>query len=123
MPRSRPARTTRFRRSSGDEAEPEGDRMSGHDVVVAGTGVVGMSIALAAAEAGLNVGLAGPGHDADGAASRAAGAMLGVLGEHTAAERDLADLRFRHESAARWPGWLDTIAEHSGRRVPTGDAT
>jgi glycine oxidase len=97
--------------------------MSGHDVVVVGTGVVGMSIALAAAEAGLTVGLVGPGYDTEGAASRAAGAMLGVLGEHTAAERDLTDLRFRHESAARWPSWLDVIAEHAGSRVPTGDST
>jgi glycine/D-amino acid oxidase-like deaminating enzyme len=105
------------------EQIPEESVMSGHDVVVVGTGVVGMSIALAAAEAGLNVGLVGPGYDTDGAASRAAGAMLGVLGEHTATERNLADLRFRHESAARWPRWLDSIAEHTGTRVPTGDAT
>jgi hypothetical protein len=100
--------------------------VSGPDVAIAGTGVLGMVIALAAADAGLQVALVWPGYDTCGAASPAAGAMLGVLGEHTAAEQGpqgRADLAFRHESALRWPQWVDEIAEHSGATVPVHHGT
>jgi glycine oxidase len=102
------------------------NRVSGSDVAIAGTGVLGMAIALAAADAGLQVALVGPGYDTPGAASPAAGAMLGVLGEHTAADegpQGQADLVFRHESALRWPQWVDEIAEHSGVTVPVHHGT
>lgn len=97
--------------------------MRGHDVVVVGTGVLGMSIAGSAADAGLRVALVGPGYDTPGAASPASGAMLGVLGEHTIAEDDPADLVFRHKSALLWPSWLEVIEEHAGARVPVGHGT
>ncbi len=95
-------------------------RMRGHEVVVVGTGVLGMAIAVAAADAGLRVALVGPGYSTPGAASPAAGAMLGVLGEHTRADQDMTDLMFRHESALLWPGWLDAIDDHTGIGVPFG---
>ncbi len=97
--------------------------MHGHEVVVVGTGVLGMAIAVAAADAGLRVALVGPGYGTRGAASPAAGAMLGVLGEHTIGEQDMVDLVFRHESALLWPGWIEAIAEHAGTRVRIGQGT
>lgn len=96
------------------------------DVVVVGTGVLGMAIAVAVADAGLEVALVGPGHPVCGAASSAAGAMLGVLGEHTAAEKGSqgrADLFFRHESALLWPHWVAGIAERGGAQVPLNEGT
>jgi glycine oxidase len=90
------------------------------DVIVVGTGVVGMATALVLGSADLRVSLVGPGLDPP-AASLAAGAMLGVLGEHTAADENpdgLADLVFRDASARLWPALLDQIAEHCGISVP-----
>src|SRR5581483_311482 len=98
-------------------------RVGSVDVVVVGTGVVGMAIALSAADAGLKVGLVGPGYAVPGAASQAAGAMLGVLGEHTAGQSSTADLWFRHQSALRWPGWLGTLIERAGMRVALRQGT
>ncbi|MBW8794657.1 MAG: FAD-dependent oxidoreductase [Streptomyces sp.] len=83
------------------------------DVVVVGGGVLGMAVALGAADAGLRVTLVSPGCRTEGAASAAAGAMLGVLGEHTAEDTDPADLEFRFASAEMWPGWLAGLAEHT----------
>lgn len=93
-----------------------GDCVADVDVVVVGAGVLGRSIAyaLACAEPALRIVLSGqhgPG------ASQAAGAMLGVLGEVTA-----AGLRTRHgklrlgmavEAAARWPAWREGIRERA----------
>ncbi|MGB9281108.1 MAG: FAD-dependent oxidoreductase [Pseudonocardiaceae bacterium] len=97
--------------------------MRGHEVVVVGTGVLGMAIAVAAADAGLRVALVGPGYNAGGAASAAAGAMLGVVGEYTVADQDMTDLVFRHQSARLWPDWIEAITEHTGMRVPLGHGT
>ncbi|MGA5821357.1 NAD(P)/FAD-dependent oxidoreductase [Kitasatospora sp. NPDC094028] len=91
------------------------------DVVVVGDGVVGRSLALALAQAepSLRVGLSGRG---GAGASRAAGAMLGVLGEVTA-----TTLRTRHgrlrldlavEAARRWPAWRDRVRALAGRQAP-----
>ncbi|MGA5196554.1 NAD(P)/FAD-dependent oxidoreductase [Streptomyces exfoliatus] len=91
------------------------------DVLVVGAGVLGRSIAyaLACAEPQLRIvvsGRRGPG------ASRAAGAMLGVLGEVTA-----AGLRTRHgglrlamavEAAARWPAWREGLRARAGGSAP-----
>ncbi|TWF71416.1 glycine/D-amino acid oxidase-like deaminating enzyme [Kitasatospora viridis] len=94
------------------------------DVLVLGDGVLGRSIAfaLAGADPGLRVALAG--RRAAGA-SAAAGAMLGVLGEVTA-----AGLRTRHgrlrlglavEAARRWPAWRERVRERAGARAPLRD--
>lgn len=85
-----------------------------------GTGIIGMAAALALGDAGLRVTLIGPGLR-PGAASQAAGAMLGVLGEHTAADGNpdgMSDLAFRDTSARQWPALTDRIAEHSDVTVP-----
>ncbi|MFF0749374.1 NAD(P)/FAD-dependent oxidoreductase [Streptomyces sp. NPDC004267] len=87
------------------------------DVLVVGAGVLGRSVAYAVASAapGTRVvlsGRRGPG------ASRAAGAMLGVLGEVTA-----AGVRTRHgalrldmavQAAAHWPAWRAAVRERAG---------
>ncbi|MEV7612015.1 FAD-dependent oxidoreductase [Streptomyces sp. NPDC089799] len=92
------------------------------DVVVVGAGVVGRSLAyaLARVEPGLRVvlsGRRGPG------ASQAAGAMLGVLGEVTAAglrtRHGALRLRMAVEAAARWPSWREGVREQAGE--PPGD--
>ncbi|MER5730245.1 FAD-dependent oxidoreductase [Streptomyces sp. NPDC002138] len=94
------------------------------DVLVVGDGVLGRSIAfaLAAAEPRLRVVVAG--RRAAGA-SRAAGAMLGVLGEVTA-----ASVRSRHgrlrlamavDAARRWPAWRAAVRETAGSAAPAQD--
>ncbi|MFF2144529.1 NAD(P)/FAD-dependent oxidoreductase [Kitasatospora sp. NPDC058190] len=94
------------------------------DVLVVGDGVLGRSIAFALATADPGVRVALSGRRAAGA-SRAAGAMLGVLGEVTA-----AGLRTRHgrlrlglavEAAQRWPGWRAEVRERAGGRAPARD--
>lgn len=97
--------------------------MCGHEVVVVGSGVLGMAIAVAAADAGLRVALVGPGYGTRGAASPAAAAMLGVVGEHTLADQDRTDLVFRHESALLWPGRIEAITAHTGIGVPFSQGT
>ncbi|MEU4746558.1 FAD-dependent oxidoreductase, partial [Actinosynnema sp. NPDC023658] len=94
------------------------------DVMVVGDGVLGRSIAYALASEGTGVrvalcGLAGP------AASTAAGAMLGVLGEVTDASltRPHGDLRLRMavEAAERWPSWRAGVRERAAAAAPAED--
>ncbi len=90
------------------------------DVIVIGTGVLGMAIALHAADQGLSTTLVGPGPYTDEAASPAAGAMLGVLGEHVASAPrplDRAELQFRHDASQRWPGFAARLTEATGALV------
>ncbi|WP_406115549.1 NAD(P)/FAD-dependent oxidoreductase [Kitasatospora purpeofusca] len=98
-------------------------RPVGVDVLVIGAGVLGRSIAfaLASAEPGLRVALAGR---RGAGASEAAGAMLGVLGEVT--ESGLhsrhGELRVRMavEAAVRWPTWRALVHQHGERRAGGG---
>ena len=87
--------------------------MRGVEVLV----VLGIAVALGAVDAGAGGGLVNHGQAVPGAASPAAEAMLGVLGEHSADRSSSAALWFRHGSALRWPGWLDALAERAGPRV------
>ncbi|MGG2459765.1 NAD(P)/FAD-dependent oxidoreductase [Streptomyces sp. RGM 3693] len=93
------------------------------DVLVVGAGVLGRSIAfaLASAEPGIRVVLSG--RQAAGA-SEAAGAMLGVLGEVTAASLEKEHSRLRLEmaieAAGRWDGWLDRIGRYGAKSRETG---
>lgn len=87
------------------------------DVVVIGDGVVGLAIAFAVADSpGMpRVALvARPGP----AASRAAGAMLGLLGEITAGSSRTADSRARLDLATRaaghWPRWRERVLARAG---------
>ncbi len=90
------------------------------DVVVVGTGVLGMTIALHAADQDLSTILVGPGPYNDEAASPAAGAMFGVLGEHIASATstlDRADLQFRYDADQRWPDFAARLTEAAGALV------
>lgn len=90
------------------------------DVVVIGTGVLGMAIALHAADQGLSTALVGPGPYTDEAASPAAGAMLGVLGEHVASATsilDRAELQFRRDADQLWPDFAAGLTEATGTLV------
>ncbi|WP_374106719.1 FAD-dependent oxidoreductase [Kitasatospora aureofaciens] len=86
--------------------------------MVVGAGVLGRSVAfeLATVEPGLKVvvsGRRGPG------ASQAAGAMLGVLGEVTAAglrtRHGLLRLRMAVEAATRWESWRVRVHQQLGK--------
>ncbi len=85
-----------------------------HDVVVAGGGLIGASVAWRAAALGLRVAVV---DDAPGAgASLAAAGMLAPVSEAAYGEEEL--LAWSRESVARYPAFLAELAEASGRAVP-----
>ncbi|MEU1289254.1 FAD-binding oxidoreductase [Kitasatospora sp. NPDC005856] len=94
------------------------------DVLVVGDGVLGRSVAFALATADPGVRVALSGRRAAGA-SRAAGAMLGVLGEVTASGLRTPHGRLRLAlavaAAERWPDWRERVRETAGRRAPARD--
>lgn len=88
------------------------------DVVVAGGGLVGLSVAWRAAQRGLSVTVV---DDAPGAgASRAAAGMLAPVSEAGYGEEAL--LRLCQASLARYPAFLDELAAATGVRVPLREA-
>uniref|UniRef100_A0AAU2VEV4 FAD-dependent oxidoreductase n=1 Tax=Streptomyces sp. NBC_00003 TaxID=2903608 RepID=A0AAU2VEV4_9ACTN len=99
--------------------------VQGVDVLVVGAGVVGRSIAfaLASADPATRVVLAGGAGGA--AASKAAGAMLGALGEVTGQAVRTRHGRLRTElaitAAARWPDWRERVRAHAGIGAPPVD--
>ncbi|MGI8313357.1 NAD(P)/FAD-dependent oxidoreductase [Saccharopolyspora hattusasensis] len=91
------------------------------DVIVAGTGVIGLSVAWALLDRGLTVAVVGPrlGEHA-GQASRAAGAMLPVFSEidaHHATERSTIDTRERLAAHDAYPAWLERLTTADGAAV------
>lgn len=100
--------------------------MSHGRCIVVGRGVIGWAVAFELACRGWEVVVVGPRHRAGGAASRAAGAMLGVLGEVTALPDDPASatsLDLRIHAGAMYEGWLGRIAAHGGRAPTPGCGT
>ncbi|MFC8226308.1 NAD(P)/FAD-dependent oxidoreductase [Streptomyces sp. NPDC057287] len=102
------------------------------DVLVVGAGAVGRSIAfvLAAAEPAVRVVVAGDtATDGDagggGAASGAAGAMLGALGEVTDFGMRTQHGRLRIDlavaAARRWPAWREQVRARAGFDAPERD--
>jgi len=87
-----------------------------HDVIVVGNGVLGYStvLALLAAHPTVEIAVVGP-VDRRGAASPAAGAMLGCFGEVTRVQLASAygreKLSLAVQSTALWPEWLAAINE------------
>ncbi|MFI6151364.1 NAD(P)/FAD-dependent oxidoreductase [Kitasatospora sp. NPDC051170] len=101
-------------------------RRIGADVIVVGAGVVGRSLAfeLASRAPELRVVLSGR---RGAGASEAAGAMLGALGEVTAAALATRHGRLRVElaveAAGRWPQWRRRVREALARPVGDGYGT
>ena len=85
-----------------------------HDVVVAGGGLIGASVAWRAAALGLSVAVV---DEAPGTgASLAAAGMLAPVSEAAYGEEEL--LAWSRESVARYPAFLAELADASGREVP-----
>lgn len=88
-----------------------------YDVAVVGNGVLGQSLALALARRKVKVALVGA-HGQPGAASAAAGAMLGCFGEVTstllASTHGRAKMELGLKATGMWPGWLARLSEEVG---------
>ncbi|WP_409463466.1 NAD(P)/FAD-dependent oxidoreductase [Amycolatopsis sp. GA6-003] len=89
------------------------------DVVIAGNGVLGLSIAVATAlrDPALRIAVVGP-TARPGSASAAAGAMLNCFAEVTAhtSEKPAFQAKFAlaREAAPLWSGWLEQLKEAAG---------
>ena len=82
-----------------------------YDAVVVGAGVIGLSVAWAAARRGLSVCVIERHHPGSGASSVAAG-MLAPVGEASFGENDLLELNLT--SHAIWPGFAESLEEYTG---------
>ncbi|MER6031477.1 FAD-dependent oxidoreductase [Streptomyces sp. NPDC001851] len=97
------------------------------DVVIAGNGVLGLSLAWVLARRGQRVAVLGRPHR-PWAGSTAAGAMLGCFGEVTtsllASEHGRAKLELGIQAAALWPQWLAELEDRTeGAPVKTAQGT
>ncbi|MGK4584035.1 NAD(P)/FAD-dependent oxidoreductase [Kitasatospora sp. HPMI-4] len=100
---------------------------TGFDVVVAGNGVLGLSLAWVLARRGQRVAVLGQPHR-PWAGSAAAGAMLGCFGEVTtsllASEHGRAKLELGIQATKLWPQWLAELEDQTeGAPVRTADGT
>lgn len=88
------------------------------EVLVAGNGVLGLSLGLTLARRGARVAVLGRG-DRPWAASTAAGAMLGTFGEVTTtllkSEQGRAKLDLGVQATKLWADWLAGLAEDTGK--------
>ncbi|MGH3429185.1 MAG: NAD(P)/FAD-dependent oxidoreductase, partial [Mycobacteriales bacterium] len=97
------------------------------DAVVIGNGALGLSLGVTLTERGLRVALIGEPQRV-GAASAAAGAMLGCFGEVTSTLLKSEYGRAKHDLAVRatklWDSWLSKIADDGdGTDIRTADGT
>ncbi|MGW5247060.1 FAD-dependent oxidoreductase [Streptomyces sp. NPDC004129] len=83
-----------------------------YDVVVVGNGALGLSLGLELARRNVRVAVLGQPHR-PGAASAAAGAMLGAFGEvtadHLTSEHGRIKLDWAHQASKLWPEWLSRL--------------
>lgn len=89
-----------------------------HDTVVVGAGALGLSTAFMLTKRGAQVAIVAP-CNGEGAATRAAGAMIDAFGEieklDSRHERDKLD--FEVQCQRRYPSWLAEIEASSGRSI------
>src|SRR5918997_1036473 len=97
--------------------EQTAQRRSSYDLVVVGAGVIGLSCAWRAAQAGLSVGVVEREEPGAGASGVAAG-MLAPVTEADFGEEEL--LRLNLEGRELWPGFAAELEELTG--MPTGYA-
>ncbi|MCQ4083645.1 FAD-binding oxidoreductase [Streptomyces sp. RB6PN25] len=100
---------------------------TGFDVVIAGNGVLGLSLAWGLARRGQRVAVLGRPHR-PWAGSAAAGAMLGSFGEVTtsllASEYGRAKLELGIQATGLWPQWLAELEDQTeGAPVKTAEGT
>jgi glycine oxidase len=103
-----------------------GEASVSRDTVVVGGGVVGLAVANALLRAGVNVvSVSPPPTDKRPEASRAAGAMLGAVGEVTSEDtaESEAGFEFRLRAQRLYPEWLGEICERAGVAVHQGRGT
>src|SRR6266568_4351480 len=103
-----------------------GDDSDTWDVIVVGGGVIGLAITRELGQRGLSTVCVGQPFDTPGTASSAAGAMLGALGEVTAAAtspQDRDETQLRMLAAERYPAFLASVTSGSGRPVAVGHGT
>lgn len=100
-----------------------------HDVVVVGNGSLGLSLGLTLARRGIRVAVLGRPHR-PGAASSAAGAMIGTFGEVTTtllkSEYGRTKLDWAYQASKLWPEWLAGLApdgDGDGSDLLTADGT
>lgn len=86
------------------------------DTVVLGGGLIGLSVALAAAARGLRVSIVST--RLPGEASAAAAGMLAPTLEHAGEANDSAARAFALASRDRYPDFLEWLVDRTGRRVP-----
>lgn len=88
------------------------------DVIVIGAGLIGLTAAVAVAERGMNVVILGD--QRPGEASPAAAGMLAPSIERASGDGRAGEPAHEFAIAARdrYPGYLESIAERTGRRVP-----
>jgi glycine oxidase len=103
----------------------EADRT--YDVVVVGSGSLGLSLGLTLARDGLRVAVVGPAHR-PWSASAAAGAMIGVFGEVTspllANEYGRTKLNWAYQARNLWPEWMAQLSPDSDSEdLVTSDGT
>ncbi|WP_202868754.1 NAD(P)/FAD-dependent oxidoreductase [Kribbella antibiotica] len=97
------------------------------DVVVVGNGSLGLSLGVVLARRGVRVAVLGQPHR-PGAASSAAGAMIGTFGEVTetllASEYGRTKLNWAYQASKLWPEWLDSLSpDTDGGELLTADGT
>ncbi|ALG10538.1 hypothetical protein AOZ06_29850 [Kibdelosporangium phytohabitans] len=98
-----------------------------HDVVVVGNGSLGLSLGLVLARRGVRVAVLGRPHR-PGAASTAAGAMIGTFGEVTTtllkSDYGRTKLDWAYRASRMWPQWLASLSPDSdGTDLLTADGT